>query len=86
MRNPVRTIKRAAPIALFLVTFVYVFVNIAYYAVVSKTDILNSGTIAAYDCQRCPINHWLSCDILLGHYFSETYLDRRLSKYVTLLS
>ncbi|KAL4062806.1 amino acid permease-domain-containing protein [Scleroderma yunnanense] len=47
VRDPVRTIKRAAPIALLLVTSVYIFVNIAYYAVVSKTDILNSGTIVA---------------------------------------
>lgn len=47
VQNPVRTIKRAAPIALSLVTTAYISVNIAYYAVVSKADILNSGTIAA---------------------------------------
>ncbi|KAI5995149.1 APC amino acid permease [Pisolithus albus] len=47
VRNPVQTIKRAGPLAMLLVTIVYVLVNIAYYAVVSKGDILESGTIAA---------------------------------------
>ncbi|KIM60088.1 hypothetical protein SCLCIDRAFT_16388 [Scleroderma citrinum Foug A] len=46
-RDPIRTIKHAAPFAVFLVTFVYIFVNIAFYAVVSKSDILNSRTITA---------------------------------------
>lgn len=79
MQNPVRTIKRAAPIALSLVTIVYISVNIAYYAVVSKADILNSGTIAAYDCQRCLADYWLSRHFL-GLYFSETSLGLRLSR------
>lgn len=47
VRNPIQTIQRAAPLAMLLVTTVYVLVNIAYYAVVSKGDILESGTIAA---------------------------------------
>ncbi|EGO03346.1 hypothetical protein SERLA73DRAFT_119094 [Serpula lacrymans var. lacrymans S7.3] len=47
VRNPVRTIKRAAPLALALVALAYIFVNIAYFAVISKVDILDSGTVAA---------------------------------------
>lgn len=48
VRDPVRTIKRAAPSAMLAVTIVYMFINIAYYAVVSKADILGSKRIIAY--------------------------------------
>lgn len=47
VRNPVQTLKRAAPIAMCLITLVYLFVNIAYFAVVSKHDILSSQQIVA---------------------------------------
>lgn len=47
VRDPVRTLKRAAPLAMLLVTLVYLLVNIAYYAVVSRTEILGSGRIVA---------------------------------------
>ncbi|KAE9402301.1 APC amino acid permease [Gymnopus androsaceus JB14] len=47
VRDPVRTIKRAAPMAMLAVTVVYIFVNIAYFAVVSKDDILGSKRIVA---------------------------------------
>ncbi|KAF8834676.1 amino acid transporter [Paxillus ammoniavirescens] len=47
IRDPVRTIKRAAPLAMFFVTFVYLAVNIAYFAVVSKADMLGGGTTPA---------------------------------------
>ncbi|KIJ15325.1 hypothetical protein PAXINDRAFT_99546 [Paxillus involutus ATCC 200175] len=47
VRDPVWTIKRAAPIAMFFVAFVYLAVNVAYFAVVSKTDMLGGGTIPA---------------------------------------
>ncbi|KAJ3886580.1 APC amino acid permease [Lentinula edodes] len=47
VRDPVRTIKRAAPMAMSAVTLVYIFVNIAYFAVVSKNDILSSKRIVA---------------------------------------
>ncbi|KAF8345481.1 APC amino acid permease [Amanita rubescens] len=47
VKNPAQTLKRAAPIAMCLVTLVYLFVNIAYFAVVSKHDILNSQQIVA---------------------------------------
>ncbi|KAH7924904.1 APC amino acid permease [Leucogyrophana mollusca] len=47
VRDPVRTIKRAAPLALLFVACAYLSVNIAYFAVVSKADMLGSGTAAA---------------------------------------
>ncbi|KAJ7206905.1 APC amino acid permease [Mycena pura] len=47
VRDPVRTIKRAAPLAMTAVTLVYMFVNVAYFAVVSKDDILSSRRIIA---------------------------------------
>ncbi|KAH8829246.1 APC amino acid permease, partial [Flagelloscypha sp. PMI_526] len=47
VRDPIRTVKIAAPLGLALVTFVYVAVNISYFAVVSKNDIIHSRTIAA---------------------------------------
>ncbi|CDO75763.1 hypothetical protein BN946_scf184921.g39 [Trametes cinnabarina] len=47
VRDPVRTIKRAAPIAMLSVTLVYFLVNIAYLAVVDKKEIVESGRIVA---------------------------------------
>jgi len=47
IRDPVRTIKRAAPLAMLAVTTLYIVVNIAYFGVVSKADILASRRIAA---------------------------------------
>jgi len=48
VRDPIRTIKRAAPFAMLLIAVAYVAVNVAYFAVVSKQDILGGGTLAAY--------------------------------------
>ncbi|KAJ2912026.1 hypothetical protein MD484_g8385, partial [Candolleomyces efflorescens] len=47
IRDPVRTIKRAAPLAMGSVTLVYLFINVAYFSVVSKNDILSSNRIVA---------------------------------------
>jgi amino acid transporter len=47
VRDPVRTLKRAAPLAMLAVTAGYLLVNVAYFAVVSKTDILQSRRIVA---------------------------------------
>ncbi|KAJ7131513.1 APC amino acid permease [Mycena crocata] len=47
VKDPVRTIKRAAPLAIFSVAVVYMLVNVAYFAVVSKNDILGSRQIIA---------------------------------------
>ncbi|KAJ3563673.1 hypothetical protein NP233_g8789 [Leucocoprinus birnbaumii] len=47
IKDPVRTIKRAGPIAILGVSAVYMLINVAYFAVVSKNDILNSRRIVA---------------------------------------
>lgn len=47
VKDPVPTIRRAAPLAMAFVSTVYLFVNIAYFAVVSKADILGSRRIVA---------------------------------------
>lgn len=47
IRDPVRTIKLAAPVAMVSITIVYMLVNVAYYAVVDKDEILTSGRIVA---------------------------------------
>ncbi|KAJ7429738.1 APC amino acid permease [Mycena galericulata] len=47
VKDPVRTIKRAAPLAILSVATVYMLVNIAYFGVVSKADILGSRQIVA---------------------------------------
>ncbi|KAJ7245611.1 APC amino acid permease [Mycena haematopus] len=47
VRDPVRTIKRAAPLAMGAVSVMYMAINVAYFAVVSKNDILGSRRIVA---------------------------------------
>ena len=47
VRDPVKTIKKAAPLAMGAVTAVYLLINVAYFAVVSKNDILDSNRIVA---------------------------------------
>ena len=52
VKDPVKTLKRAAPLAMLFVTSVYLFINVAYFAVVSKTDILESKHIVAWVVSR----------------------------------
>lgn len=47
VKNPVRVLKFAAPVAFILLAIVYMFVNIAYFAVVPRDQIASSGTILA---------------------------------------
>ncbi|KAF7295442.1 High affinity methionine permease [Mycena indigotica] len=47
VKDPVRTIKRAAPLAMGAVSVVYLLVNVAYFVVVSKEDVLGSRRIIA---------------------------------------
>ncbi|KAH6677304.1 amino acid transporter-like protein [Halenospora varia] len=46
-KNPVQTLKRAAPAALILVSILYMLTNIAYFAAVPKAEIISSGRIVA---------------------------------------
>lgn len=47
VKNPVRTLKIAGPLAIASVSVVYILVNIAYFAAVAKEDILSSGQTVA---------------------------------------
>lgn len=47
VKNPVRTLKFAGPIAVFLLSIIYMLVNIAYFAVVPLDQLANSGQIVA---------------------------------------
>lgn len=55
VRNPVRTLKIAAPTALICIGVLYMLVNIAYFAAVPKEQILLSGRGIAADFFR---NTW----------------------------
>lgn len=46
-RNPIRTLKIAAPTALGIVAVLYMLANIAYFAAVPKEEIISSGRILA---------------------------------------
>jgi amino acid transporter len=48
VQDPVRTIKRAAPLAMAIVSIFYFLINAAYYLVIAKEDILGSRRIVAY--------------------------------------
>ena len=45
IKDPIVTIKRAAPTALLSITLLYFLVNIAYFAVVDKEEIVGGGRI-----------------------------------------
>lgn len=65
VRDPVRTIKRAAPFAMLSVSIVYMLVNIAYFAVVSKEEILGGGRIVACVLKPCTfVMPFLGADLI----------------------
>jgi amino acid transporter len=47
IRNPIPTLKRAAPIALSLVAIGYILANIAYFLVVEREDFKEAGVVVA---------------------------------------
>ncbi|KAJ7133644.1 amino acid permease-domain-containing protein [Mycena epipterygia] len=47
VKNPIRTIKIAAPLGLGICASLYIFANIAYFAAASKADILKSSVTVA---------------------------------------
>ncbi|KAG7402668.1 High-affinity methionine permease [Fusarium oxysporum f. sp. rapae] len=46
-RNPVRTLKIAAPTTIISISIIYIFINIAYFAAVSKAEIIASERLVA---------------------------------------
>ncbi|QHS73370.1 Mup1p [Saccharomyces paradoxus] len=49
VKNPVRTLKIAGPTSMVFLAIVYIFVNIAYFAVVPKDKLISSKLILAAD-------------------------------------
>ncbi|KAL7274632.1 low-affinity methionine permease [Rhizina undulata] len=47
VRNPVKTLKSAAPAALIIVTAIYLLINLAYFSVVPLEEIKTSGQLVA---------------------------------------
>ncbi|KAI5116553.1 hypothetical protein M0805_007561 [Coniferiporia weirii] len=47
VKDPVRTLKIAGPLGLGICVVLYMFANIAYFAAVTKEEIINSGTTVA---------------------------------------
>ena len=46
-QNPIKTMKRSAPLSLLLIAILYMLCNVAYFAAVPKEEILKSKTTAA---------------------------------------
>ena len=47
IQNPIRIVKRAAPLAMVIVTILYMLVNVAFFAAVPKETILTSNRLLA---------------------------------------
>ncbi|KAL1410672.1 methionine permease [Vanrija albida] len=47
VKNPKRTVRIAGPLAIGIITILYILANIAYFAAASKKDITESGTLVA---------------------------------------
>ncbi|KIW14105.1 hypothetical protein PV08_06886 [Exophiala spinifera] len=56
-KDPIRTLKRAAPTAIIAVSVLYMLVNISYFAAVSKEEIATSGRILAASFFRNVFGH-----------------------------
>lgn len=59
IKNPVRVLKIAAPSALFIITILYILVNVAYYAVVPAEEVRTSGRIVVLPSSSMPSVTWL---------------------------
>lgn len=47
VKNPIRTLRVAAPIALAIITFAYLAINIAFFLVIDKDDFASAGVVVA---------------------------------------
>ncbi|RFU25893.1 hypothetical protein B7463_g10429, partial [Scytalidium lignicola] len=47
VKNPIRTLKKTAPASLLIVSILYIFCNIAYFAAVPKASLIQSNQLAA---------------------------------------
>ncbi|KAK4444386.1 amino acid permease-domain-containing protein [Podospora aff. communis PSN243] len=78
VRNAPKTLKRAAPLASFTVTALYILANISYFAASSKHDIANSGNTVfgsgVFVTRVLPFFISLS---ILGNLFSQAFAGSR---------
>ncbi|KAG1747703.1 APC amino acid permease [Suillus lakei] len=87
VRDPIRTIKRAAPLAMTLVAVAYLSVNIAYFAVISKQDMLGGGTMAAYGSFITKIHFHAEANFFRALFFRNIFgpaTERFLSAVIAL--
>lgn len=86
IKDPVKTIKKAAPLAMGAVTAVYLLINVAYFAVVSKNDILNSRHIVACVFSRLWLTTNLSrtCSALFFRNLFGPATEKLLSAFIAL--
>ncbi|KAI0757080.1 amino acid permease-domain-containing protein [Daedaleopsis nitida] len=75
MKDPVRTLKMAAPIAIISVRILYMLVNIAYFAAVSREEIATSGRILVASFFRDAVSVALSA---FGNVLSVIFTQGRL--------
>lgn len=69
VRDPARTLKSAAPVAMMVVTGTYLLINLAYFSVVPLEEIRNSGQLVAAlfftgvfgDVAWLPLVPWGTC-------------------------
>ena len=47
VKDPKRTVRLAGPLAIVIVTILYILANIAYFAAASKQEITGSGRLVA---------------------------------------
>jgi L-type amino acid transporter 8 len=53
LKDPVKNLPRAIAISLVLVTLVYVFVNVAFYTILSPMQVLGSEAVAVTFAEQC---------------------------------
>lgn len=81
-----RNIKLAAPLAMLSVTTVYLTVNIAYFSVVSKADVLSSRRIVAsvvlFITTKSICSHIVQCSVLSEPIWANDRKGRHVSTEV----
>lgn len=88
VRDPVRTLKSAAPTAMMVVTGTYLLINLAYFSVVPLEDIRNSGQLVAAlfftrvfgDVAGKVVLPGMVAVSALGNLFVVTYSESRINQ------
>lgn len=72
-KDPVKTIKRAAPIAIGLMTTLYLLVNISYLVVVPKEQMQSGGRVVAWVWYSIVFTHWDNLSSYSALYFGNLF-------------